>query len=295
MDKGIDIVSWNNNTTISVDHQTFADNSCKRKSKSDEKEDAKMARLSSHVIGESCDCTRYECFHETTEGQRFVLIQTLNNMKSKDEQDAFLSEMIEVTNVQRRRSRKPEGEEHFKDYSYSYYVYVFESGGRILKKPVCHKAFLSIFGITNRRVQTIKACLAYTGLPPKDQRGRHDGRKRVPEGAISKVREHIQSFQGCSRHFNFNKSEVLYLPKQLNISKLYNLFCVKYPDLKLVIKYEKYRQIFNSDYNITFGFPVNESCSQCDEIIARLNKNQSKIAEDTDNNELRISSLKDES
>lgn len=43
------------------------------------------------------------------------------------------------------------------------------------------------------------------------------------------------------------------------------------------MSYETYRQIFNKDFNISFGYPRSDTCSSCDQFLALLKLLQSKL------------------
>lgn len=75
------------------------------------------------------------------------------------------------------------------------------------------------------------------------------------------------SFKGRESHYGLEKSRRLYLPEELNITKLYHMFKEKFPNVKL--SYESYRTIFNTEYNISFGYPRTDTCPTCDEHISK--------------------------
>ena len=64
--------------------------------------------------------------------------------------------------VGRRRPRTDEENAKFRDFSYEYKVRFIQAGVPF-EARVCHKAFIALFGITNRRIQTIKSALLKTG------------------------------------------------------------------------------------------------------------------------------------
>ena len=64
------------------------------------------------------------------------------------------------------------------------------------------------------------------------------------------------------------KTRRLYLPEELNTTKMFDLFKIKYGNNKLL--YEFYRNIFNTNFNISFGYPRTDSCSKYDEFKIRI-------------------------
>ena len=112
---------------------------------------------------------------------------------------------------------------------------------RVLKKYVCIKAFISIFGLT------------YIYKNKKHAFSVEN---------IDMIVQHIKSFHGRSSHYARTKSTRLYLPENLNIFKMYCMSKEKYPFEKC--SYESYRKNFNSKFNILFGCPRKDTCSFCD-------------------------------
>nr|XP_047129771.1 uncharacterized protein LOC124809804 isoform X1 [Hydra vulgaris] len=49
---------------------------------------------------------------------------------------------------------------------------------------------------------------------------------------------------------------------------MYDLFKIKYANDKL--SYESYRNIFNTSFNISFGYPRTDTCSKCDEFKIKI-------------------------
>jgi len=143
-------------------HPIATDKPKKRKRGSNKRQQNKEKRLRKHVSGPSCTCELLKCFENVTEDERLHLVTLLlNDFKTLDEQNAYLSTMIIVNKTNRP---KPASESLTKkrQFSYEYWIPVLREGVAINVR-VYHKAFMSIFGITNRRTQTLKLSLATTG------------------------------------------------------------------------------------------------------------------------------------
>ena len=87
--------------------------------------------------------------------------------------------------------------------------------------------------------------------------------------------DQIKSFKGRESHNSRNKSRRLFLPDTMNISKMFSLFIETNPDVS--VSYESYRTIINGSFNISFGYPRADTCSKCDELIAKLSHCDSKL------------------
>lgn len=145
-----------------TEHPALTDKPRKRKKNISSRESCKRQKLSSHKTGPDCKCSRHKCFQNVTLSERETLIEMINSRKTKDEQDALLSTCIHLESIERRRPRKDENDAQFNQSSYSYHVPVLRE---VVISPVsvCYPAFLAMFGITNRRGQTLKKFLLTTG------------------------------------------------------------------------------------------------------------------------------------
>ena len=175
--------------------------------------------------------------------------------------------MISVQSVERRRPRKSLEEAKLYDFTYKYKVRVPREG-KVEELQVCYKAFISFFGLTNRRVQTIKQSLALTGKPPTDKRGMHKNRPRKTSDETEKaLMDFFGSLKGRKAHYCLHDSKRVYLSENLNVKKLLALFLEKNPQVE--ISYEKFRQTFVEKFNIAFGYPRMDTCATCDEQKAK--------------------------
>ncbi|XP_012561033.1 uncharacterized protein LOC105846628 [Hydra vulgaris] len=233
-------------------------------------------RISSHVIGFPCHCKRYKCFEETTVEEREFLLLYFNKMQNKDHQDSFLASMIKVLSIKRRRPRKKEEKRFLRDHSFSYYIKVAR-GNNIVRVPVCINAILSIFGIGKSRIERIRGSLVKTGVPPLNQQGKHTNRPLAFSGNIvNSIIDHIKSFKGRQSHYALHETRKLYLPEDLNLSKMYNMYKERFPQNKVCR--ESYRKIFAEKFNISFGYPRKDTCSTCDKLNIIL-ENQDTAAD----------------
>ncbi|CAH1099712.1 unnamed protein product [Psylliodes chrysocephalus] len=231
----------------------------------------KKVRLASHEQGPPCFCKRLKCFEVTTTEQRKSILTYMNNLSTNNEQNNYLSSLMSVTPVQRRRNRKPEEEEaNFHDSVFSYKIRVKEND-QIIEKPICYKVFLSIHGISKGKLEHLQKALKDRGTAPKDKRGQHSSKvRRLPDATYQHVFDHIGSFKGRLSHYSLGDSKKLYLPEGLNIKKMFNMFKQVYPEEK--VSCETYRNIFNTQFNISFGYPRSDTCSTCDRFTAEVNR-----------------------
>jgi hypothetical protein len=142
---------------------TVTDKPKKRLVKGRKRELQRDERLKNHVTGPPCNCSKLKCFEVTSVDDRERVIAHLNNLKTKDEQDALLGSLISVQPVKRRRSRKEDPTEaEFHQKSFFYQMSIVREGSAT-QVNVCIKAFLSIFDVSENRVRRIREKLATTG------------------------------------------------------------------------------------------------------------------------------------
>lgn len=236
---------------------------------------AKKLRLSSHEVGEDCKCVRLKCFINTSEAERKFLIKQFNEIDSHNAQNAYLCSLMNMHVIKRRRPRANEVDAKFHERSFSYHIKIKRESG-IVAVSVCAKAFRAIYGISKKKLEYIQRSLKDTGHAPKDKRGLHHNRpNRLSEETINKVKEHIASFKGRTSHYSYERTKKIYLPEELNLQKMHNLYQEKYSQNP--ISYERYRQIFVNNFNISFGYPRSDTCSTCDEFSAKMKALQKEI------------------
>ncbi|KAG5892859.1 hypothetical protein JTB14_022180 [Gonioctena quinquepunctata] len=133
-----------------------------------------------------------------------------------------------------------------------------------------------IHGETRRRLTTIQKSLQLNEAAPTDGRGKHTSKfRKLSEQSEREVCTHIASFKGRTSHYSKKKTNKLYLPEELNVIKMYNLYKEKYS--RRPVSFESYRTIFTTQFNIAFGFPRCDS--SCDEFNATLKVLGSKLSE----------------
>ena len=118
-------------------------------------------KLSSHIMGESCNCIRLKCFEVISLQDRQTILDKFNQMSCKDQQDAFLASIITPMEVRQRRTRIRSKEKDLNCYSYQYHLLIARDS--LVKIQICCKAFLSIFNISKSRLGRIQKVLTTTG------------------------------------------------------------------------------------------------------------------------------------
>ncbi|KAJ8970986.1 hypothetical protein NQ314_000947 [Rhamnusium bicolor] len=101
-----------------------------------------------------------------------------------------------------------------------------------------------------------------------DQRGKHQKRpEKLSNDTLEKIKNHIATFKERGNHYSMKDSQKLYLPEELNVTKMFQTFKDLHPTC--VVLYESYRAILNTNFNISFGYPRTDTCSACDEHLPK--------------------------
>ena len=134
---------------------------------------------------------------------------------------------------------------------------------------------MSIFSIGKTRFERLRT---NTMVPSFSKRGLHGNQPRKDDTILEQIKSHIQSFPRRTSHYSRNKNAgKVYLHEDLNINRMWRLYLennepLQYDILKLgsgqinpCVKYEFYKNIFNTKYNIGFGLPRTDTCLKCDQ------------------------------
>lgn len=160
------------------------------------------------------------------------------------------------------RRRKRVTEEHSTKPKTAHFQYFVKKNEE--RVPVCKQAFLNLYAISHFRVQRLNMLLS-KGESPKDMRGKHNNRPTsiIAESRL-KIKIHIDSFPYKTSHYG--TKDIKYLDSKLNVKTLFQLFIKKHPELQNTVKYEFFLKYFNENYNLKFGRPQVDVCSECERL-----------------------------
>lgn len=187
-------------------------------------------------------------------------------MTTKNEQDIHLQRMIEFEPVKRKRPGVGVPENRKKPKSEMYQYKVLHGG---VRKTVCKQSFLSIHGVTKKRVERIIGLLK-GGKNPVDMRGKNTSGNKISEEVREHVQNHISSFPTHLSHYTGTPTK--YLDPDLSVMTMFELFKEQYPDDKL--SYGFYWNYFKLKFSLRFGRPAKDCCGQCEALCAKI-KNSS--------------------
>lgn len=193
--------------------------------------------------------------------------------KTKDEQDLFLHGLIDVEDVATKRpgSRDNKGKEREENEktrpkkksggnsnTFRYHVLV---GDRRVK--VCAAAFISIYGISEKRVRRIRQ-LKTSGKPVRDLRGAHTSYTLDP-AVYQAIDKHIRSYPTKITHYSGKEKQ--FLSEKLNVKLMHQMFLEEH---QVKVSYQAYWAYFNANFNLSFGQPQVDTCCTCEELSIKI-------------------------
>lgn len=188
----------------------------------------------------------------------------------------------------RQRSRKGGPK---KDIQIKYYMPSYRQASRSTTlKQVCQKMFISILCVSKTKVQRICKNHFKTGRPPTDKRG-GDTRSMKFTAKKAAVKQFIESLVPLESHYCRDRSTRQYLASDLTTKKLWRMYNGM-NDIHLHVKYDYFRNIFVTDYNIGFGTPTTDACSRCIQLKEKIKTSYDNQEKQTLITELRIHKLR---
>lgn len=223
------------------------------------------------TTGDDCNCP-LKCFSKYNDNEKSEIIENINKMKNKNEQDIYLQGLMDSYLVKRKRPRKDDPKR--RDMSFTYFVKTANK-----REKVCKKAFVSLHGVSAGRVRRLGVLLSKSETP-SDKRGRAPtSRRTLPSSIYNVVINHINTFEVKISHYSGKKFK--YLNANLTVRVMHSLFVTKYPELN--VKYNFYYKVFKEHFNLSFGRPQVDVCGKCEELSQKiknlqLNDNAKRVA-----------------
>lgn len=208
-----------------------------------------------------CVNCRMKCTEKIIEVERELLFQTFWNLGDINRQRDFIVRNTECkTKARCRPKREMEQKDERKNFSYFYY---FEVGDA--KHKVCKPFFQNTLSISSQMIRTAYNKLNAANVVTSDQRGKACRNSQLDESVKNSIRSHIEMFQPIESHYCRKNSSRVYLPPNLNISKMYRMYedyCQE-NDIRKKATESMYRHVFSTEYNISFFAPKKDLCDIC--------------------------------
>lgn len=209
-----------------------------------------------------------KCHIKIDEEQQKKLFKTFYDLPDWTRKTLFLRSSVKRSAVKQKLSdRNPIIQQKNRNYNYSYEL--FDSAGD--KQDVCGNFFFTCLQINSKRVyRAINT--TQSNSTAKDNRGRGPSKNKTNERDKGYVNDFISKFPKYKSHYGRKDSDKDYLAPNLNIRKIYKEYkAVTEFRQRVVLSEHKFREIFNTEFNLAFKRTKTDTCKTCDEINAKIN------------------------
>lgn len=226
------------------------------------------ARIMKQPCNSNC---RTQCTKKLTHGDRQEIFANFWRKEcSNDQKRLFVASCISKMPVQRRRLRIENDSENLKRTNTLKYYFEVKN----VRENVCKTFFLNTLCVSDSYIKTALEKKRTGGLVSPDKRGKKTPPNKLPDCVRENIRWHINSFPKIESHYSRARSSRMYLGCDLNLAKMYQLYVEHCKEQKLeenfIGKEWLYHDIFNSEFNLAFKQPANDTCDTCDEHIVRI-------------------------
>ncbi|CAG0915861.1 unnamed protein product [Notodromas monacha] len=167
-------------------------------------------------MGSDCGCRR-KCFAKVPLTVRAAIFNEFYRLGSYDEQNAYLYKLIRRGKPSRQRGKDPA---KARGNSYQYFV-----GVHGVDVQVCREAFAHIHAVSAHKIRILCRKMERNVAYPRDERGKHDNRKKTPSETLNKIRSHIRSLVESGRLQEFVREPA---GAGMNICKMWKDFLKHY-------------------------------------------------------------------
>ncbi|KAK3918415.1 Neuraminidase, partial [Frankliniella fusca] len=226
-----------------------------------------------HTLQIGCDAScRNKCQEKVTPDERQDIFNQFWKIPTQKEKWDFIALHLEIQPVKnandltkRASSRK----------------YFFRIDGE--KVRVCKVMFLDTLDVCDSLVETTVKKLKMGGYISPDKRQRHhESSPKVLESRIT-VREHINSIPRMPSHYNREASNKEYITEHFqSVADMYGAYgewmTLNHPE-KTVASERQYRDVFNTEFNISFFLSKKDVCDECTTWLNTAEDNKDALQE----------------
>lgn len=223
---------------------------------------SKTGKLCAAKIPKNPKCSnncRQKCTEKFTQNEREEICKSYWSIQDYKLQKEFLLRRINIKPVQTARKSVPIDKQRSTSREYGFYK------NKNVFERVCKNYFMSTLCISTGPIETAVKHVDNNGAFTKmDNRGKQPPINKTPEEQIEEVKNHIESFPVMDSHYCRKKTAKKYLEPTLSISKMYDLYVEKMKkNNKTPVKFNIYKRVFGTQYNLAFYHPKKDQCSTC--------------------------------
>ncbi|XP_045456403.1 uncharacterized protein LOC123666284 [Melitaea cinxia] len=207
--------------------------------------------------------SKYKCEYLNS-NTIFYFHKKFYSSHKKIDQDNFILKYTHIKPVQRKRSktntRTPK--------SFSNHFFIPNHKSKELF-PVCLQAFCGVLDIKQGRIKGVTKRFAENGTSASERRG-GDRKEFAFRSKLESVQKFIMKFKPLDSHYCRGKiKRRIYLDPSLNITKMYKMYEDQVtPGFSVTKSY--FRKVFNTPFNIGFGTPRQDVCSDCLQLLGKI-------------------------
>lgn len=207
-----------------------------------------------------CVCKK-KCVHKIDVDRQKAIFNTFYSLENWSKKMLFLRSLIKIRST--RENFNPVTTQTRAIYDY----FLLNSSGN--QEKVCCGFFLKCMQVSK---DSICRCMktSISNETAKDDRGKVSTRK-TSKSDLTFVKNFIKKFPSYRSHYGSSKLNKKFLHPNLNIKRLYREYCIvsEFKKRKAVSEW-KFREIFNTKFNLGFHPKRVDTCRTCDKYEAKL-------------------------
>ena len=247
------------------DPETWIRNIRKRKRNAGQEYITRKGKSVSAKIFTDVDCKcKLLCRENISVGERRDIFDSFWKLQWETQEQTIVSSIKEF---QKKSTKNPINANQRRQNSRHYYLN---------NTKVCKNMYLQTLAISNRRADYAlrHKKIPNTILVEPDKRTEHTPHNKTPISTVTNIKEHINKFPKYRSHYTQKVSKRYYLDPRLSVSTMYTMY--KQECLESGTPYASewvYREIFNTQFNLSFKTPQKDTCKTCDILKIQLEAN----------------------
>lgn len=211
-------------------------------------------------MGSPCSNCRLKCYERLTDQLRETFFDKFYQLGSARLKWEF------ILNYTRTIGTKKFNENSRRQYSRQFFIGtgVHTHGSEEMEK-VCKTMFLSTLAISDSMIRKAHdKILNKDGILHDNLRGGHVRKvSDLRREQRNMVHEHINSFPKVDSHYSRENCVKQFLDSELSVAKMYSMYVQYIPDPTFMVTERLYRDIFNTDFNLSFHTLKKDACDKC--------------------------------
>ncbi|CAH0562935.1 unnamed protein product [Brassicogethes aeneus] len=208
----------------------------------------------------NCNCS-LKCTERLPINVRQNFFEKFWALGSYETQTTFIAATVKQEGVKRKRNLASVKRSFTRTYKFNDAI-------------VCRNMFIKTLQISTKRVDTALKKFYLGNI--QDGRGKFGCvNKQLPEDTKAKVITHIASFPTYVSHYCRNSTESRFLPMDLTLNKMYELYKAEPSNPK--VAFSTYKKMFYLNFNLRRKPPIKDTCNHCDKFVTKLKNSNNEV------------------